>query len=332
MNQKRPFPDEIKQRWDSAVKPLNLSSAQQQYITQLVRYAQPPLTLDGFRLAATFYDHDCDPDSHVEAKLLTSALSTAKEAKLGSHYPVFFALTTPRLLGSLNCPVSHAARVLLSDWFSEIEESKSVSRGNFYRHLLSVRHILRIIIDAGWHEKSPYETHSSYFLDAIRSKYLQSPRSRNEQHYNVFVALATHALSPGGIIRDTGNGGGGKGTGSTEKKSIDAWHAEHLKRCVTVPSPKRRRVSTAKHDAQLLSPHQLTDPELRAMGLQHKTPKTPQRSTSEEETEATTLQRSTASTLTRHDDRRFAQRWTSAAPTSSLATVSDLSRLPPLPN
>ncbi|MFD2437673.1 hypothetical protein [Modicisalibacter luteus] len=76
------------------------------------------------------------------------------------------------------------------------------------------------------------------------------------------------------------------------------------------------------------TPNALADTETSALGFRHVA--TPTVAADAEETsEQPTLQRKVASALTLDDDRRLVQRWVNSAATTSLASVSDLSRLTP---
>lgn len=327
--QKRPYPHEIKKEWRDAIDLLELSTDEKKQIMHIVAYAQPPLSIPS--LIEANDRHCLDKGAYDITPLITKISDTgdiprALPKNIGTNFPIYYALTHPDQLNKKSSKIENQSRLFLSRFFKKVALDGLVSRGNFYNHVLAVRDILKTVVYADLDDHPDSDTFGNYILTSINSDTFYSQRTNLRAKINVFKLLVNGKLRPGEKTRD--HHGGGKGTGGqgTGIKN-DPWHDKRIQHLATAPRPPRKRVreqqssNTQNFDADVV-------PDSHEVGMQLSTAKN-RAEVVEEVTETMTLQRDMPSTLTPADDRQLTRRFTRSAPTSTLAAVSDISRLTP---
>lgn len=320
MQRSIPFPHEIRAQWREALDATGLSQNDIDAIMRIVADAQPPLSIETLKKAALL-QIDQNPLSDRVLAALTTSITHEKPKHIGSNYPVYYALTTPRYLGRHSCPVAQLGQRLICDWFSEIPLQKLTSHHNFYNHVLATRDVIMAVIHADWPANDGDMTPADYFQSALSNDLLHAQRQQlaTDRKYEIFTLLAAGSLKPGEKIRDdNGQGGGGK----KRKKKHDVWHDKRVKQLTCKPTPPSQNVATRPDERSDVKGSIAADPELRTIGMQHKAAPS-----KDDSSETITLQRGTPSTLTHGDDSHIVKRWAKGAPVSSLAAMTDLSRL-----
>ena len=320
MQRSIPFPQEIRAQWREALGSSDLSQNDIDVIMRIVAYAQPPVSIPTLKKAAqivpeTLSDHDL--------AMLKTSIANVEPKHIGSNYPVYYALITPRYLGRCSCPIAQMGRQLISDWFCDISQKTLTSHHNFYNHVLATRDVVMAVINADWPANDGNMTPADYFQAAISNDLLYTQRKQLEKKrkYEIFTLLAAGSLKPGEKKRDD-NGPGGNGK-KRQIRKIDVWHDKRVKQLAGKSTPPSKNVATRPDERSDVTASIAADPELRALGMQHKATT----SKTGEHSENVTLQRDTPSALTRGDDGHIVRRWAKGAPASSIAAMTDLSRL-----
>ncbi|TDX32157.1 hypothetical protein DFO67_102106 [Modicisalibacter xianhensis] len=330
MRDERPYPRELVQEWQKVIERASLTAQDAQWVMQKVHYALPPLCAVALQTTADFYrvDHGgCDSTAAVAALASQGLIEAQLPSDLGTLYPLYYAITHPRLLGRQTCRIASLGRRLISDWFSEVSGEVRTSRSNYYTHLLAVRHVLMAVIEAGVEPDADLsESPEAFFRSAIESDSFYSQRRTIQAAYDTFSEISSGNLCPGELIRSS-RSGGSKVTRARRQKT-DPWHEARVQAMVASPPPRRRAVTTVAEPGGSETPHALDDTETSALGFRHVA--TPSATADAEETsELPTLQRKVPSALTPGDDRRLVQRWVNSAATTALAAISDMARLTP---
>ncbi|MFD2437672.1 hypothetical protein [Modicisalibacter luteus] len=237
MRDERPYPRELVQEWQQAIDRASLAPQDAEWLMQTVHYALPPLCAVALQTAADFYrlDHEeCDITAAVAALASQGLIETQLPSNVGTFYPVYYAITQPRLLGRDTCQIASLGRLLISDWFSALSNETRTSRGKYYDHLLAVRHVLMSVIEAEV-EATDVDLLSpeAFFRSAIESDELYSQRLTIQAAYDVFIEISSGNLSPGELIRNS-RSGGGNATRARRQKT-DAWHEARMQAMVETP-------------------------------------------------------------------------------------------------
>lgn len=319
MTRSIPFPHEILAQWRGAISSSDLAQNDVDAIMSIVKYAQPPLSISALKKAAALLEPD--PLSDLDLAALTTSIAAKEPKQIGSNYPVYFALITPRLLGLHVCPAAELGRQLISEWFSDVSLQNLTSRNNFYNHVLAVRDVIMAVIHADWPANDEGLTPAQYFQAAISHDLLYSQRQQlaEGRKYEIFTLLAAGSLQPGEKIREAKGPGG---SGKKRKKQQDVWHDKRVKQLVGKSTPPSQHVTTRPDERPDVKGSIAADTELSKVGMQHKAAPS-----KDGGTETVTLQRDTPSALTHGDDSHIVRRWSKGAAASSLAAMTDLSRL-----
>ena len=318
MNRSIPFPHEIQATWREALGFSDLEQNDIDVIMRIVAYAQPPVSISTLKKAAQIVPETLS--DHVLAMLKTS-IADAEPPLIGSNYPVYYALITPRYLGRGSCSIAQMGRQLISDWFCDISQKTLTSHHNFYNHVLATRDVIMAVINADWPDNEEGLTPADFFQAAISNDLLYSQRQQlaEGRKYEIFTLLAAGSLQPGEKIREAkGPGGSGKKC----KKKQDVWHDNRVKQLAGKAKPPSQNVTTRPDERSDVKGSIAADPDLRTVGMQHKAT-----TSKDDSAETVTLQRDTPSALTHGDDSHIVRRWTKGAAASSLAAMTDLSRL-----
>lgn len=326
------YPDEIYDQWKEAIDQSGLPANNEKNIMEVVHYVQPPLSIETLEKAVEVFvwDHnDLDLKDAIQNLSSNRNIPFERPRKTGSLYPVFFAMTNPRFLGTAGDHKYSLGRQLINNWFSELAAEIDTSRHNFYSHVLSVRHVLMAVIGAGYQSYNEEIKPARFFYSAIRSDALYSQRRQLDRSYQIFTEIYQGDLSPGELIRRSP--GGRRGGAQKKREKRDAWHDARVKKLASVSPPKRIRVSQPPDADNNQKTDELADTETDVLGFRPaRTPApTAADSDSAEKNEQIILQRKNSSALTPSDDRKIVQRWIANAATASLETVNDLSRLTP---
>ena len=322
MERSIPFPDEIRGKWREALGSSDLSQNDVDAIMRIVAIAHPPVSIATLKRASALLQLDPDPLSDRVLATLKTSIAGEEPKHIGSNYPVFYALVTPRYLGRGSCPIAQIGRQLISDWFCDVSQKNLVSHHNFYNHVLATRDIIMAVVNADWPENEEGLTPAKYFQAAISHDLLYSQRQQlaEGRKYEIFTLLAAGSLQPGEKIREAKGPGG---SGKKRKKKQDVWHDKRVKQLAGKSTPPRQNVTTRPDEQSDIKGAIAGDPDLRTVGMK-------QAATSKDgsaEAEKVTLQRDTPSALTRGDDSHIVRRWAKGAPASSIAAMTDLSRL-----
>lgn len=329
MSDERPYPDEIYQQWQTVIGDSDLSSHDAKSVMQVVHYVQPPLSMEALTTAAEVFSWDHGQEGVQECVSRISSLKIVKEKRpdnIGTLYPVFFAMTNPRFLGTAGDHKYSLGRQLIDEWFSCLTTGLNTSRNNFYSHVLAIRHVIMSVIRADYQADDEGIKPDKFFYSAIRSDALYSQRRQIDRSYQIFIEIYQDELSPGELIRRSS--GGRRGGAQKKREKKDAWHDVRVKKLANVSPPKRTRVSQPPDPAKNQKTDELTA-NTEAAKLGFRPVRVPTASDNAEKSEKPVLQRKTSSALTPSDDRKIVQRWIANAATASLETVSDLSRLTP---
>lgn len=325
------YPNEIYSQWQEAVEKLGLSSRDEKAIMQVIHYVQPPVSIEALKNAVEVFnwDHDgfCLKDAIVKISS-NGYIPLGRPRKIGSLYPVFFAMTNPRFFGTAGDHKYFLARQLIDEWFSELSTGLNTSRHNFYSHVLAVRHVIMSVIGADYQVDDEEVKPDKFFYFAIRSDALYVQRRQLDRSYQIFTEIYQDELSPGELIRYS-PGGGRRGGAQKKREKTDAWHDVRVKKLASVSPPKRIRVSQPPDSDKNQKADELADTQVAVLGFRPVRDPTAADSGSAEKNEQPILQRKIFSELTPSDDRKIVQRWINNAATASLSTVNDLSRLTP---
>lgn len=325
------FPYEIRGAWQEAIENLDLPPMEAGAISAVIEYAQPPLSFDSLSLGTRVFCHDNEKtiDSNIISKFNSSDyISHEKPSRFATSHPVFFALTLPAKLGNFSCPVTQQARKKFSSTFQDAESGEMVSRSQFYQHTIAVRDILATLIKSGCYpDYNTVQDANIELISAISSDRLYGHIDDNfTRKIEIFKLIIDGALTPGGVQRKhKGGGGGGFSNFNTTKR--DEWHEKRIKTLAELmkdPSKIRKKsigVSTKNNDIE--------DTEFKNTGLQPLQKSNAGNATNDEEGDALYLQRKTPSSLTPSDDRQLTRSWLAGAPTSSIKSSTDVSRLTP---
>ncbi|GAA3899712.1 hypothetical protein GCM10022228_07730 [Halomonas cibimaris] len=322
------YPGEIYDQWKEAIDQSGLPTHDEKAIMQVVRYVQPPLSIKSLKNAVEVFgwDHDdLDLKGAIQNLSSNENIPFERPRKIGSLYPVFFAMTNPRFLGTAGDHKYSLGRQLINDWFSDLTTGLNTSRHNFYSHVLAVRHVLMAVIGADYQADKEAEKPDKFFYSAIRSDALYSQRRQLDRSYQIFTEIYQDELSPGELIRRSP--GGRRGGAQKKREKTDDWHDVRVKKLASVSPPKRTRVSQPPDPDKNQKADELADTEATVLGFHPISTSTA--ADNAEENEQPVLQRKTSSALTPSDDRKIVQRWINSAATASLSTVNDLSRLTP---
>lgn len=322
MERSIPFPHEIRGKWREALGSSDLlqNDVDVDAIMRIVAYAQPPLSIATLKQAAALLQLDPDPLSDRVLATLTTSIAGEEPKHIGSNYPVYYALVTPRFLGLHACPVAELGRQLISEWFSDVSLQSLTSRHNFYNHVLAARDVIMAVIHADWPANEEEMTPADFFLAAISNDLLYAQRQQlaENRKYEIFTLLAAGSLKPGEKIREAKGPGG---SGQKRKKKQDVWHDKRVKQLADKSRPPSQHVTTRPDERSDIKGAIAGDPELRTVGMKQAA------SSKDGSAEAVTLQRDTPSALTHGDDSHIVRRWAKGAAASSLAAMTDLSRL-----
>ena len=325
MIEDRPFPHEIREAWHAVIDPSDLTSDEKERLISIVSYAQPPVSIATLTQAATLYVTDvsvCDIAPTVKILKKNAMIPHATPKHIGTNFPVFYALTNPLQLNQSSSVLAHQARIFMSDFFKDVEQTHLVSRSN----LLAARDIIKAIINAGYPKNSQNISFEKYVVKAINSDELYAQRKTEiENKIKVFTMLVNGELNPGEKSRDYQ--GGGRASGSKLIIKHDPWHDKRLARLANAPPPPRCLMREA-HDINNKMLDADDAPEAYTVRL-CPTPDNKCVEALEEASEHITLQRATTSTLTPRDDSQLTRRFTLGAPTTTLSSITDISRLTP---
>lgn len=307
------LPQEILGAWNAKSRDCGLLS--NHALMQVIGYCLPPLAAPALRAAIQYYA--MDHNASLSPELTRDRLDTQLPSRLATHYPLYVALTDQKYLG-LDNSLARLGRRLMSRWFSEV--SSRATATTYYAHLLSVRAIATIIAHSHWPTPHIDADPCQAMISAIGSDQLAHQRQQYRESYRIFSELADGKRTPGvPLVKGSGRGHGRRG-GNTRRVSQDPWQREWLA-ALTKQSPTKhysrpRNRTTPRNDAW-------ADISNRA-GFQIKSP-LPNR---EPDPEAIHFQRNLPSQLTPQDDQVLVRQFIRRVPTASLATVSDLHRLP----
>jgi len=329
MIEDRPFPHEIRQAWQAVIDTTELTSDEKERLMAIVRYAQPPASISTLTQAAALYTLDvcvCDIAPAIKILEKSDMITHDIPKRIGTNFPIFYALTNHLHLNQPSSALAQQARIFMSDFFKDVKQTQLISRSNFYHHVLAARDIINIIINAGYPKNTQDIKFSKYVLNAIKSDALFAQISKEiEGKIEVFTTLINGELLPGGKSRNYKSGG--RSNGSKQIKKNDPWHDKRLSRLANAPPPPR----CVMREARYISNNAFNagdDMHVHASGLRPTVDK--KRSEApEENSEHITLQRVTPSTLTPRDDGQLTRRFTLGAPTTTLSSITDLSRLTP---
>ncbi|WP_445006060.1 hypothetical protein [Halomonas mongoliensis] len=320
-----PYPHEIRAYWAEVIDTLDLEPVETHAALAIVAYAQPPLYAEAFSVAASLYAADHGTmisTATLDAIKGAADISSARPKLIGSHYPVFYALTHPKKLGPLHCHASQYARQALSELFQEIATGRLVARHRFYQHVVDVRDVMMAIIVSGWQPETTGATDKDALLAAVHRDALYGLiNDQLTRKIKFFEELLQGEIAPGQIQQQhTGGGGGARRV--TAKR--DEWHAAR----VTELAKKSSRPPTTRQRTrrELSSRDSISDGGLRDIGMTAR-PAPKGHGADGEESETLILQRQTPSQQTPVDDRRLIRVWLAGAPTTSLKSSTDLARL-----
>lgn len=325
----RPFPHEIRETWQAIIDPADLTSDEKERLMSIVNYAQPPASISTLTQAAALYAVDvcvCDITPAIKILEKSGMMTHEIQNRLGTNFPVFYALTNHLQLNQPSSVLAHQARIFMSDFFKDVEQTQLISRGNFYYHVLAARDIIKLLINADYPKNRQDIKFSEYLLNAIKSDAFYAYRRKEiEDKIKVFTMLINGVLNPGEKSQDYKGGGRGSGTKITIKN--DPWHDKRLSQLANAPPPPRGLMREA-HDINITSFD--ADDVLEAYTVRLcPTPDNKCVEALEEASEHITLQRATTSTLTPRDDSQLTRRFTLGAPTTTLSSITDISRLTP---
>tara|TARA_R110000796_G_scaffold252602_1_gene388600 strand:+ start:1438 stop:3807 length:2370 start_codon:yes stop_codon:yes gene_type:complete len=329
MIEDRPFPHEIREAWHAVIDPSDLTSDEKERLIFIVSYAQPPVSIATLTQAAALYALDvcvCDIAPAIKILEKSGMITHDIPKRIGTNFPVFYALTNHLQLNQPSSVLAHQARIFMSDFFKDVKQKQLISRSNFYYHVLAARDIIKELINADYPKNTQVIKFSKYVLKAIKSDAFYAHRRKEiEDKIKVFTMLVNGELNPGEKSQEYK--GGGRGSGSKITIKTDQWHDKRLSQLANAPPPPRGLMREAHDINNTLFD---TDDDLEAYAISLcPTPDKKRVEALEEASEHITLQRATPSTLTRRDDSQLTRRFTLGAPTTTLSSITDISRLTP---
>ncbi len=323
------YPSEIKQDWAEVIERQDLSPEEADSIAKIIAYVQPPLSLYALSQSMEIYCHDNNTRIHSNfiKKLDNSGyVSHTIPKRIATSHPVYFAFVHANKLGKLSCHKTLYARKTLSRTFQEAAPGGMVSRSQFYQHTIAVRDVLITLIASGIMPcgNNGHDINIQ-LLDAIRSDliYGQTDEILARKIKN-FSLLINGELEPGEIQREGSGGGSGYGRASTKKQ--DVWHEKRVKK---LAQKTRKPLKKSILESNNTLPHSdMSMSEFQKMDLKPHQGTNSRRAT-KDDSDILYLRRTTASSLTPTDDRQLVRYCLAAAPTSSIKSVSNMSRLTP---
>lgn len=327
MLNKLPYPDEIRKMWWSIMDRSSLSAIEKQYVDDIIRYVQPPVSIETLATAAAIYSHDIlayNLDSALIKLKHLNIISHTSSERIGTHYPIYYALTNRHQLPRSSNYFAMEAKRFFSLLFFNVNKDKKISPGRFYNHAIASRDVICAVLNSDYNIIETQEPIGKRLLDAINSDALYTQRNRLKEKVDIFRMLATKRISPGEKLRNYQ----GKSTRNSNINTIknDPWHNQRLSMLANVSSPSHIivRNELPDHYNSTVGQREIIDVEMKV--IQNNS-----RNKSfiglEEASEEMTLQRSTPNMLTRADDQQLVRRFIRQAPASSLAAVTDLARL-----
>lgn len=324
------YPYEIRDAWQEVIDNLDLAPEETGIISAVIKYSQPPLSFNSLSQAAEVYGNDNEiviDQSIIEKFNKSNYISHSKPRRIATSHPVFFALTHPAKLGDLSCHVALQARKRLSRAFQDAESGGMVSRSQFYQHTIAVRDVLVTLIKTGWDpEKNTTQDADSTLLTAINSDAMYGQTDDNfSKKIDTLKLIIDGELSPGGVQRKHTRSGGG----SRRKKSFkrDEWHEERIEALAQLTKKTPKTIKTSIR--QSTEDSKTGNTVFNKMGLHPQQKASSVSAANEGVGDVFYLQREILSSLTPSDDRQLIRYWLAGAPTSSIRSLTDVSRLTP---
>ncbi|RUR27827.1 hypothetical protein ELY33_14635 [Vreelandella andesensis] len=324
-----PYPDEIRKEWWSIMNRSSLSAIEKRYADDIIRYAQPPLSFETLETAAALYASDIHArefNSTIIALQKTNLIGRTAPQLIGTHYPVYYALTNRHQFPRNSNAFTIRAKRYFSHLFASVAKDKKISPRKFYDHVIASRDVICAILKSDYNITGTQEPIEKKLLDAINSDSLYAQRNSLKGKVDIFTMLATKKISPGKQLRNYQIKGSRNSNSNSNTIKNDPWHNQHLSMLASVSSPRRiliRNELSDQYDSSV-GQRDIIGVEMEIVQNNNRNKKN---NGLEEVSEEITLQRSTPNMLTRADDQQLVRRFTRHAPASSLAAVTDLARL-----